>query len=426
MPIFRLMISFCFFIVISIACLPSLFAESLYDAWGIALRSDHALKSYQELIDSADENLKAAKSAQWPQLNISSSYTILDNEPATIVNGSEMVTAEDNYLSYKANVNIPLYTHFQISHGIDAAESNMEAVVYTKVTVEQDVKLRVAEYYINVLLAEKYLRVTASQEQSLSAHAEDVKNLYGQGIVAVNDLLAAQVALADSRQKTLQARNLLETATCSYNRSLARPLDTMVEIEPLDIAPPPQSLEELNKLAIKNRLELVILEKQIDALRSQSNAIKAVTGPHVSLNGGPGYTQNEHQAHETVWSASLNLSWNILDGNISKHQSNALLKQAGSVMEQRKNLESVMRLEVREAWLKMNESQERINVAKDSLEQADENLAVTKNRYQEGVGTNTEVLDAESLRTKSHVNYDNAFYSYILSIIKLKRAIGDI
>jgi len=72
------------------------------------------------------------------------------------------------------------------------------------------------------------------------------------------------------------------------------------------------------------------------------------------------------------------------------------------------------------------ESRERIKVAEEALKQAEENLNVSRNRYQEGVGTNTDVLNAESLRINSRVNYENAYYDFGLAIMRLKRATGDI
>ena len=60
------------------------------------------------------------------------------------------------------------------------------------------------------------------------------------------------------------------------------------------------------------------------------------------------------------------------------------------------------------------------------MAQADENLKVAKDRYVEGVGVNTEVLDAEALRTRSSANLANATYDLALTYLRLQRAIGTI
>jgi outer membrane protein len=168
------------------------------------------------------------------------------------------------------------------------------------------------------------------------------------------------------------------------------------------------------------------LSKQIEALEKNAAAQKAITGPQLFLSGGTEYTENSHQIHENLWSANISLSWDIFDGNIARHKSSATLKRAASVKEQQMNYASMIRLDVHRTWLKMQESKELIKVAEDALNQAEENLKVSRNRYQEGVGTNTDVLNAESLRIDSRVNYENAYYNFGLTIMRLKRATGGI
>lgn len=400
--------------------------ETLEDAWSVSLANDHSIKSVKKSKQAARFDVNAAKGARLPKLSLYTGYTFLNEEPGAFFQDAAFTTAEDEFLTYHAKVAVPLYTHFRISHGISAAESKLEAVGYEQKALQQDIKLKVAESYITVLLLQQKVDVAQSHVKSLSAIAEDVKNLYDQGMVAINDLLAAQVSLADAKQKQLNTRNQLDTAKSAYNRILVRSLDTPVEIESLKFTAPTNSLEALTRQAIETRAELAALSKQAQALEQNAAAEKAVTGPQILLSGGTEYTENSHQVHESLWSANLSVSWNIFDGNIARHKSSAILNRADSVREKRMDFESMIRLHVRTAWLKMEESRQRILVAEDALKQADENLNVSRNRYQEGVGTNTDVLNAEALRINSRVNYENAYYDFGLAIMRLKRATGEI
>ena len=74
----------------------------------------------------------------------------------------------------------------------------------------------------------------------------------------------------------------------------------------------------------------------------------------------------------------------------------------------------------------MEESRKRIEVTRETLAQAEENLKVTRDRYKEGVGTNTEVLDAESLRTVNYVSYDKANNDAVLAVLRLRYAAGSL
>jgi outer membrane protein TolC len=85
---------------------------------------------------------------------------------------------------------------------------------------------------------------------------------------------------------------------------------------------------------------------------------------------------------------------------------------------------TLIELEVRAAWLNVHETQERVPVTQEAVAQAEENLRVVRDRYRNGEGTNTEVLDAEVLRSLSRNNYDTARYDAALAEITLARAVG--
>ena len=88
------------------------------------------------------------------------------------------------------------------------------------------------------------------------------------------------------------------------------------------------------------------------------------------------------------------------------------------------NVESVIALQVKTAWHELDSAKQQVVVNQSTLESADENLRVTRDRYEEGEGTNTEVLDAQTLRTQSYSNYYRSIYDSILAEQNLLRAIG--
>ncbi len=418
-------------IIISIA-LPFLspigisFGETLEKAWEIGLETDHLLKAAGQNTISRQAELNAAKGRRLPTLNIGAGYTILDNEPAAFAQTIQFTTADNNSLTYQAMVSLPLYTHFQISSAIDAALANLSAGKFAEQAARQKVKLKIAEAYVAVLLGIQQTNVAISHEQSLAAHATDVKNLHDEGMVPVNDLLAARVALANARQLTLKTRNRLDIAQSAYNRLLNRPLNYKVQIATIPLLFPEINLAVTSQDALKKRPELAVLAEQVESLKWQAKSTKAENGPKVMLKSGYDFRENSHQLHEGVWQATVMASWDIFDGNVAKNRSLALEAQSRSLAEQRQELETLILLQVRQAWLDMEESRKRIEVTKETLDQAEENLQVTRNRYKEGIGTNTEVLDAETLRTVNYVNYDKAGNDAVLAVIRLHYATGSL
>jgi len=405
-------------------------AETLQQAWDTALAADHGLKAVQENTAAVAQQVQAAEAARLPSLDLGAGYTARDNTPgaATNVDGrpADFPTGEKNSQFYNATVTLPLYTSGRISSGIDAARASLEAAQFDETSRSLDLKLRVAEAFVEVLRAERGLEVADSHVTSLEAHTRDVQNRYDQAMVAQNDLLAAQVELADARQVALQAANRLDLARAGYNRLLGRSLSQAVSLQALSPEPLSDTLETQVTRALEQRSELASLTQQIQSLRRQARGVRAQTRPQVALNGGYDFQENQYQAHEGQWSATLGLQWKVFDGGIIRHQAGATERQAAALQQKREDLASEIRLQVRQAWLDMQETSKRIAVTKNAIAQAEENLTVNRDRYENGLSTNTEVLDAETLRTRSQNNHSNAVYDAVMAVLKLKRATGEL
>jgi outer membrane protein TolC len=117
------------FLSFSRASLP-VFAETMEDAWKVALSSNHQIQASQRNTFSSQLYLEAAKSARIPSLTLESGYTILNNAPAALISGAaikELPTGEDKTLSYKAMISIPVFTGGRISEGIFSAGSGLNS-----------------------------------------------------------------------------------------------------------------------------------------------------------------------------------------------------------------------------------------------------------------------------------------------------------
>ena len=90
----------------------------------------------------------------------------------------------------------------------------------------------------------------------------------------------------------------------------------------------------------------------------------------------------------------------------------------------RRQMESAVRLQVREAYLNLNAARQRVEVSQDSAAQAEESLRILQNRYDAGLATIMDVLRAETMRTSAQNNHLNAVYDYRLAFAALELATG--
>ena len=414
-----------------VACVAQVHAENLDQAFAAALAADRRLAASNHQVSAAEAGANAAHAAAMPNLSADSAYLRLDREPAAVVNlaplpRTELPFAQDEALAYRIGVSVPLYTGGRIASGARAADETLAAARTETTRTEQDVKLNVAEAYTNVLRAQRLLELADSGVQTLEAHERDVANLFQQGLVAKTDLLAVRVALANARQDRIRADNAVDLSRAAYNRLLGRALDAPVALD--DVAPlaAPGPLEAVSARALTGRAELAGLEHQRSALEEQSSAVRGGGLPQLVFTAGYAHLDNRYLAREGGWSAMLGLHWDLFDGGLIRSQAGAIAAKAQAVDALREDARSQIALQVRAAWLAVGESASRVEVAQATVEQADENLRVARDRYQSGVGTNTEVLDAETLRVKSRSNWFNAIYDNVFAGLRLKRAAGEL
>ena len=407
--------------------------ETLEDAWGDALARDLTLQAAAERVAAADAAVEAARGGRRPSFGIASTVTQWDRTPAFDFSGVGIPTqialfGGQSMVMSEARVSFPLYTGGQVGSVLDATMASATARQADAAALSLDVKRSVAEQFVAVLRAESALAVAAANTESLTAHARDVADMHASGQVPRNDQLAAAVSLADAKQQELQAQNRLDVARAAYNRSTGRALDSPVALDAVfpsahaTLAANP--LDALVAMARENRRELASLDAVVSELTARSAALRGSSRPQLLLQGGWTSLENDVLNREDFWTVGVGFQWNLFDGGKSRDSAAALSYQASAVVRERANMLTLIELDVRAAWLNVHETQERIAVTEEAVAQAEENLRVVRDRYRNGEGTNTEVLDAEVLRTLSRNNYDTARYDAALAAITLARAVG--
>jgi outer membrane protein len=407
-------------------------AETLTDAWALALKQDRSLAASRSQAEAAGFEAQAARAQRWPTLAVGGSYNRLDDSPAFDFSFTGLpITApdlfrDDAYATGSAMISVPLFTGGRIASSIAAAEARERGAGAEVSAAVADVKLAVAVAYVDVLRTRKAHAVARSNAQTLEALTADTTSMFERELVPRNELLAVEVALADARQNALRAGNAAEVAAAAYNRRLGAPLDRVVELEEAIALPAamPQSLSELVAQAQARRTELAAFDAQAEAYGQLARTERARTLPQVALSGGYQYLENQFLDDETVGMAGIGVQWALFDGGHSRRRAAALDRNRRATEEQRADVASQIELQVRQAYLGIEEARQRQAVTARAAEQADENLRIARERYTAGLGTQTQLLEAETLRVRALTNRDDATLDAGLAQLRLARAVG--
>ena len=406
--------------------------ETLDEAWALALQQDHSLAAARNQAEAAGFEAQAARAQRWPTVAVGGSYTQLDDSPAFdfAFTGLPLTPPElfedDKYVMGSASLTIPLFTSGRISSSIAAAEARERGVGAQVTAATADVKLAVADSYVEVLRARKAHGVASSSVQTLEALTRDTTSMFERELVPKNELLAVQVALADARQNELRAANAAEVAAAAYTRRLGAPLDRPVELSealavPVELS---QDLPALVEQAKSRRAELDAFDAQAEAYGQLARTERSRVLPQVALSGGYQYLENQFLDDETIGMAGIGVQWALFDGGQSRKRAAALDRNRRATEQQRADAASQIELQVRQAYLGIQESRQRVIVTAQAAEQADENLRIARERYTAGLGTQTQLLQAETLRVQALRNRDDASLDAGLAQLRLARAVG--
>lgn len=402
-----------------------------------ALKANWNVKAREEGINQAEFVKEQARADFLPKFSTTYSYTRLDedrrSEPmdlgAISIPGSP-ISLKDNF-RWKATVAQPVFTGFALLSqyelgklGIDEAELELELE-------KLDLALRVKQVYFRVLEADRGVEVGKDAVQSLKSHVKVARSFYDVGIIPVNDLLKAEVELANADHDLVQARNAARIARASFNTILARSIDAPVTLEDIqNYQPETGAFVDYVNEALEIRPEIAALKVRLEQTEQKRRLARSDYMPDISLQydyikEGDEFDVQGSPVHEgNQWQVMGVLSWTFFEWGKTRSAVREVDSMRLQLLQTRSALKDQIRLEIKQAYLDLDEAEKNIPTAMKAVEQAEENLRVSRERYEAQVATSTEVLDAQTLLTRARTNYYSALYSHHLARARLERALG--
>ena len=409
-------------------------AESLKDAWAMALQSDGGVAAARSDREAADADKTAAIRQRWPALDLNGSYTQFEHAPTLDIAtpGGQLqapIWRHDGYSMAGAQVSVPLWTSGKISGAIGAATAGARGANAIEVRSTADLKLAVAEAYIAVFRARRALNVAESNVASLKAHADDVQVMYDKQAVAQSDLLGAQVALANATLQRLRSANALRLAAAAYNRWVGQPLERIPDLDEPGATPSAASSDSLDSLiaeALEHRPELEAVQAQQTGFEQAARSERAHGLPQIVLQAGYNHVDNEILDRQNFASVGIGFQWRLFDSGQLQARTHALQSRAHAAEQRLTDLRSTVRLDVETAYYNREDAAARVHAASAAVAQSEENVRIARELYGSGLGTNNQVLDAESLRVVALTNRDDAAFDVLVAEYRLQRAVGSL
>ena len=321
---------------------------------------------------------------------------------------------------------LPIFTGGKLSGTIKQAKANYQ---YNEVGVQRtynEMRSTVTNGYFNMLQADNMQKLSAESVTRLEDHLKNVQAQYDVGVVAKVDVLRSQVELANAKQTLIQAENSYQVAEANMNKIVGLPMDTNLKLDNLLVYNAyDKNMDECLAYAAEHRPELMQAKYNVDAAKGALMVARSGHMPQIAAQASQNWKSNSWPGDDNDnWAVGVSVEMNVFDTGVTLskiHGAEADLKKAQETY--RDTVDSV-NLDVRSNYLGLREAEKRISTTKLAVEQADEDYRIAQLRYMSGVGTNTDVLDAQVALTQAKTNYTQALYDYNTSKTALETSIG--
>lgn len=400
-------------------------ALNLDDAMLRAFQTNPTVSIPQYELDSARASYNAARQSRG--ISISANHTTQrggydDAQQAAPGIWKGIGNNHANSLS----ASLPIFTGGKLSGTIKQAKANYQ---YNEVGVQRtynEMRSTVTDGYFNMLQADNIQKLSAESVTRLEDHLKNVQAQYDVGVVAKVDVLRSQVELANAKQTLIQAENAYQVSEANMNKIVGLPMDTNLKLDNLLVYNAyDKNMDDCLAYAAEHRPELMQAKYGVDAAKGALMVARSGHMPQVAASATQQWSDSSWPGDDNgKWGVGVNVSMNVFDTGVTLskiHGAEADLKKAEETY--RNTVDSV-NLDVRSNYLGLREAEKRISTTKLAVEQADEDYRIAQLRYMSGVGTNTDVLDAQVALTQAKTNYTQALYDYNTSKTALETSIG--
>ncbi len=397
---------------------------TLEDCVDVALRRNVDVLTAADDVTAAEAERAAIRGQFLPKVHADASYQRWNE--AYVFDGFPVHDA--TVWNVTASITQPITALFAIYEAYKVRDLGVDVAAVRREVTRRQIALRVVEGYYRLLQAERLGEVAVASVDELEAQLRQSNSFHTNGIVSRDDVLRAELALANAKQRLIQARSRVTLERSQLAVLMGLPPDSAVEGQALtDDRPPVRdsvSLEQAEQTAESQRIELREVEKRIAMSDRDTRLAYLKLAPQVSVVGA--YIHNEGSLFSQLNAGYVGgvLSWDVWDWGTTTSGISAANVRAHQALLARSKLDDEIRLEVRQAFVGVGTAGEAIEVARAAVTSAEENFRLVKKRYEANATTSFDVVDAEGLLTQARGQMQTALYDFVIARAALHGAMG--
>lgn len=404
---------FCTFVFLSLPVLAQ--QSTLLEKYRtMALDYNHDLKAAEKNIAASMEVEKSARADLKPKLSGAASFQYTGNPMELTLDIPSIglsKTVEGKNLNYGGSLSIlqPVYTGGRVLESIRMAQHQQALAGNQAKTLNDAVCYQTDIQYWSAVARQEIVDVAEDFRNSIAALVKTIKERVEVGLVGPQDLLMAEVKLNEAEYQLLQAQSNFETGRMALNSMIGVRLEQPTE---LDAQIPIVVVSDSLWLSTgMGRSEIQIAYDKIRIAESTKKLNDSQFKPqfYVGVEGSyssPGY--NFKKDLDPNYAVYAKVSVPIFEWGKRRSEKRVSSFRIGMAEDNLNKVVDWVELEVSVARKALSQAIERVRLSESSLAKAEENEAKAVERYNEGKVSVVEVIDAQTYRQTSQVNYVQA------------------
>ena len=399
-----------------------------------AFQVNDQLRAARARAEAAADTSRSTRGQLGPVLNVNEQWQHWDSPFVINLSGqpSGGVTARNinsNTLSLSANQPVLGLIHlgFSVASANQAADASHSEAQAAAASVGEQVRTT----YLRLFEARAQTGIARASVEELRQQVQDAEARYRAGTITNADLLRFQTAAANAQQQLIQA----QTDALIYRQGLLtylarNPEDTSIEfVEPVELErvaaePVPQSVDSLINQSLGVRPEVHRAQAQAESAHDNDKALFTALLPEVNVQAAYQWTRGQIFYPENAAYIGIFVNWNFWTWGTQYYAAKSAERQADAADAVAQDARRQAAYDVSSRYAQLKAQFVAVEVAETAIKSAEEAYRVTAAQVQAGIGTTTDLLDAQSALTTARLNLARAKYERAVARVALDRVTG--
>ena len=403
-------------------------AYTLDECLELALKNNVRIRNADNDLNAAKLQKKAAFTNYFPTVSAAGGGFIADKGLLEMDTESGRLSLVDDGIVGGVTATLPLFAGGQIVNANRLADVNVEVSRLLRRQSENEVRLTVEQYFWQVVTLKEKLRTISMLQSQLEQIRRDVEAAVTAGVTDRNDRLQVELRNNEMRSRHISVSNTLDVSLHLLAQYIGCPKDGVghfdVDWEMDGALPPrPDELYRSPESSLPLTVEYSLLDKQVDAGRLQHKMSIGKNMPVVSVGGGYVYENLMDRGH-SFWMGGITVSVPISKWWGGSHEVRQKKLQVRNAENRMADQCELLVIRMRNAWNGVNDAYKQVEIAIESIGQAEENLRLQSDYYKAGTCTMSDLLEAQTLYQQSRDKYVESYSMYEIKKREYLQATG--